>query len=309
LDANGSIYAFAIAYNGWPFYIAQANGWSGWTYLGGAINAAPGVAMNFDGRLEIFGIGTDGNVYHNWQLSAAGAWSGWAGLGMPSNSGATNGTDVPYFLTNAQNSSNYASAKTSCYSPPWWTAANAWRCGSRVNITFTGYNKKSMHAFDIAKKLWNGGLYSQYSAYGVVPVQLYISFGGPQSAHVYPVSDNSISGSDPNSFGRAQNTNQKAAGGGRLIGLDIQIIKGMTYPQTLTNVFAHELGHTFGLFDCVRCATKSGGGPTVMDTAEYPPNGHGWDYVGKNFTEGLPGPTACDLGVIDSHLSDYRACA
>jgi hypothetical protein len=31
--------------------------------------------------LEIFAEGTDGNVYHNWQVTPGGGWSGWAGLG------------------------------------------------------------------------------------------------------------------------------------------------------------------------------------------------------------------------------------
>jgi hypothetical protein len=39
------------------------------------------VATNADGRQELFGIGTDYAVYHNWQDSPNGRWSGWASLG------------------------------------------------------------------------------------------------------------------------------------------------------------------------------------------------------------------------------------
>jgi hypothetical protein len=240
-------------------------------------------------------------MYHMWQLSPNGTWSGWYYLTEASNVGDTNAGDVPYFLTDGQNGANFASAQSSCHQPPWWTAANAWPCGARVNISFSGYNKKSLKAFKTTVDDWNQQLFSYFSPkYGYVPVQLYISDGGPQFAKVYSVGDDSIPSTD--GYGRAQNTNQKADITARLLGLDIQIIQGMKYGPTLTNTLAHELGHTFGLNDCSKC------GPTVMDTNETAPNGHGWDYVAKNFTEGLPGPTTCDLQVVDAHLPDYASC-
>jgi len=39
------------------------------------------VAQNKDGRLELFHIGADDAVYHNWQTAANGNWSGWKALG------------------------------------------------------------------------------------------------------------------------------------------------------------------------------------------------------------------------------------
>jgi surface antigen len=36
------------------------------------------MARNADGRLEVFGIATDGAPAHKWQLSAGGAWSSWS---------------------------------------------------------------------------------------------------------------------------------------------------------------------------------------------------------------------------------------
>lgn len=46
---------------------------------GGGIAAVstPTVTRNADGRLEIFAIGSDYNVYHNWQTSPGGVWNGW----------------------------------------------------------------------------------------------------------------------------------------------------------------------------------------------------------------------------------------
>lgn len=40
------------------------------------------VTCNSDGRLEVFGVGTDNALWHNWQDAPhAGPWSGWASLG------------------------------------------------------------------------------------------------------------------------------------------------------------------------------------------------------------------------------------
>jgi hypothetical protein len=54
---------------------------SGWAGLGGGITDLA-AAVNQDGRLEVFAIGTDGALNHIWQTSAgANSWSGWTGLG------------------------------------------------------------------------------------------------------------------------------------------------------------------------------------------------------------------------------------
>src|SRR5208283_1531055 len=43
---------------------------------------AAAVAVNSDGRLEAFGVGTDRALWHLWQEAPhAGPWSGWASLG------------------------------------------------------------------------------------------------------------------------------------------------------------------------------------------------------------------------------------
>ena len=42
--------------------------------LGSSIAVAP----NQDGRLELFGVNSAGDVFHRWQLSPGGAWSAWS---------------------------------------------------------------------------------------------------------------------------------------------------------------------------------------------------------------------------------------
>src|SRR6202040_209618 len=39
------------------------------------------VVPNRDGRLEAFGRGADTALWHNWQETPGGAWSGWSSLG------------------------------------------------------------------------------------------------------------------------------------------------------------------------------------------------------------------------------------
>ena len=59
--------------------------WVGFSSLG---NPPPGVisplaGSNQDSRLEIFGIGTDKALWHNFQTTPGGGWSGWSSLGIP----------------------------------------------------------------------------------------------------------------------------------------------------------------------------------------------------------------------------------
>lgn len=51
------------------------------TSAGIALAGVATVASNADGRLEVFGNGTDHALWHNWQTAPNGGWSGWASLG------------------------------------------------------------------------------------------------------------------------------------------------------------------------------------------------------------------------------------
>jgi hypothetical protein len=62
---------------------AASNGWSTpWisegSQGGGFGAAAPGIGRNGDGRLELFAVGRDGNLYHKWQTVASNGWTDWA---------------------------------------------------------------------------------------------------------------------------------------------------------------------------------------------------------------------------------------
>ena len=69
---------------------------------------------------------------------------------------------------------------------------------------------------------------------------------------------------------------------------DIKINNQITVVAAFEEVVAHEIGHTFGLKDCLGCAINS----TVMESD--PPGGP----YNINAVVGTPGPTGCDLSQV-----------
>src|SRR5215831_2523580 len=51
-----------------------------WTGLGGWFTGEPAVAKNTYGRLEAFVRGGDNSVWHSYQNTPGGTWSGWTSL-------------------------------------------------------------------------------------------------------------------------------------------------------------------------------------------------------------------------------------
>jgi hypothetical protein len=59
-------------------------GWSPWFALGGQWQPDHfSVAGNVDGRLELFAVGTDGTLQHEFQNAPNSGWSGWFSLSPP----------------------------------------------------------------------------------------------------------------------------------------------------------------------------------------------------------------------------------
>jgi hypothetical protein len=66
----------------WHAWQDSNGNWTGGpASLGGRVTTGIDGERNADGRLEIFGRGTDNALWHIWQLSPGGSWSGWASLG------------------------------------------------------------------------------------------------------------------------------------------------------------------------------------------------------------------------------------
>lgn len=70
-NSNGRLKVFIVGTNNALYYKSQtaagSSSWSGWTSLGGGINdntTSPAMTVNGDGRLRVFVIGTNNQVYH-----------------------------------------------------------------------------------------------------------------------------------------------------------------------------------------------------------------------------------------------------
>jgi len=64
-----------------------------WESLEGVATSDPGAVLQTRGRLVVFVRGTDNTIWHRWQMTTNGEWSGWESIGAPPG-GATSGPDV-----------------------------------------------------------------------------------------------------------------------------------------------------------------------------------------------------------------------
>jgi hypothetical protein len=94
-NADGRLEVFTIGADPdralWHIWQNTPNGnWNVWDSLGrppntGGIISSPTVGKNKDGHLEAFVTGTDGALWHIWQVIIGSSWGGWASLGTPPN--------------------------------------------------------------------------------------------------------------------------------------------------------------------------------------------------------------------------------
>jgi hypothetical protein len=106
-NADGRLEAFAIGTDGalWHIWQTTPNGtWSNWFSSGqpstSRLNAQfpPFIAHDADGRLEAFAIGTDGALWHIYQVAVNGTWSSWTPRGKPP---GVNNINDPFVVQNA----------------------------------------------------------------------------------------------------------------------------------------------------------------------------------------------------------------
>ena len=83
-SADGRLELFLRGGDGNMYHAWQTSASNGWSDCvsegaegGGFLDAAPGLARNGDGRLEIFAVARDGNVYHKWQTAASEGGGPW----------------------------------------------------------------------------------------------------------------------------------------------------------------------------------------------------------------------------------------
>jgi hypothetical protein len=86
-DNNGRLNAFVIGTDGVCYYRTETaanspTSWTSWASLAGntfATDAKPVITHDQNGALELFIVGSNQNLYHNYQTGAS--WSGWISLG------------------------------------------------------------------------------------------------------------------------------------------------------------------------------------------------------------------------------------
>jgi hypothetical protein len=87
-SADGRLELFLTGADGNIYHSWQVQASGGWSAPwvsegsagGGFTAAAPALGRNGDGRLELFAVARDGNLYHKWQTAASNGWSQWVQL-------------------------------------------------------------------------------------------------------------------------------------------------------------------------------------------------------------------------------------
>ncbi|GCF07758.1 hypothetical protein KDI_13220 [Dictyobacter arantiisoli] len=87
LNTDGRVEVFARGSdnNIWHNYQLAAGGtggWAGWGAIqsGYQFKDSPTVGMNADGRVEIFAVNNDNNIWHNYQVNAGAGWNNWSAV-------------------------------------------------------------------------------------------------------------------------------------------------------------------------------------------------------------------------------------
>ena len=137
MNSDGRLQAFVIGTNNQLYYKSQtaagSSTWSsGWTSLGGGIKAdtSPAVARNSDGRLQVFVVGTNNQLYYKTQSSPnSNTWSpAWTSLGggLRANTDpigiANNDGTLQVFVVGTNNQLYYktqSSPNSNTWSPAW----------------------------------------------------------------------------------------------------------------------------------------------------------------------------------------------
>src|SRR5581483_3652775 len=82
ITGSGSTVAISGApISGAPIGGVPIGGASQWTDLSGWFSGKVAIGVNKDGRLEAFVRGSDTALWHKWQTTAGGSWTGWSPLG------------------------------------------------------------------------------------------------------------------------------------------------------------------------------------------------------------------------------------
>jgi hypothetical protein len=188
------------------------------------------------------------------------------------------------------------SASFSCTPPPPQLKSSTWAFLARVQVTYdSNLNLKVGSApapMATAVSNWNIATQPLCRA----PIFTFGSGTGPTMSFAY--------GPIPN---KSDGTPRR---GLTLINISLRIDSAtstinsnipLTFPAVLTEIIAHEMGHTMGLNDCNYVdANNCGIGSSVMVS--------GAPVATWTGLQGQPGPTGCDILVVETVANDYQCC-
>jgi len=185
----------------------------------------------------------------------------------------------------------FSSLSLACVSPPTMPIIGVtWAPGSTVAVTNDPIHSVPFGDLQTAMSNWNSQLSSLAPCSGVSFVD---DVGTPSIHIVYEL----IPPPDPTNprkifRGTTDFTNAEFSNG-RLSSVKITINNIVTDHTAITEVIAHELGHTEGLDDCDKCGLHS----SVMEVGDAVPS--------VNASIGTPGPTGCDIFSVLTIATDY----
>jgi hypothetical protein len=133
-DSSGNLHVFAVGSDQALWTIAETSpgSYGSWTSLGGAVLHNPAVIQNrtacscrppqifIYGSIEVFVVGIDNALWHNWTVDDAFDWSGWSSLG-----GAIAGSPVAAI----ENSNGLVSVFGTGTDAALWYTAHPWGSG------------------------------------------------------------------------------------------------------------------------------------------------------------------------------------
>jgi len=164
-------------------------------------------------------------------------------------------------------------SQSGCTNPPTQGANTAWPPNAQVTVNISpGYSQAQRDALTAAFNNW------QNSSGNTAGVTFTFTYNSTPitGANTYQVNSQTISGGQAETGGTANGTNTQRSTA--FTNIDPRV----TNLTALTQVMAHEIGHTFGLADCTNCAA----GTSVMT---LPPCCNFNDT-----TSGRTGPSTCD---------------
>jgi len=198
-------------------------------------------------------------------------------------------------------------SRAQCLLTPTTSISYSWPPSSFVQVVNAGVPSGDVGS---AMSNWNVNLESGDGVASVCYPPLFTTTVGTSqtiflaSVATIPVRANPPGGSDTATVGGPAvrgltDLENPTFSGGRLFTVNVYILSAMTADAAITEVVAHELGHTLGLYDCdyPGCGLFSSVMEANAPTQPLPSTING--------TVGRPGPTSCDVLSVLSVAPDY----